>query len=179
VVEIIRSGSFDKWLKRLRDAKAKAIIFTRIERLAHGNAGDVKPIGSGITEMRIAFGPAAAINPRRPRTSKKLSRSPRNGTVKMAETFSRFDAADYLTSDEAISAYLEESTRSGDPSVMAAALGTVARARNVSQLARDTGMTREGIYKALSPEGNPAFATVVKVAHAMGFEVAFRTRQTP
>jgi probable addiction module antidote protein len=97
----------------------------------------------------------------------------------MAETFSRFDAADYLTTDEAISTYLEESTRTGDPSVMAAALGTVARARNVSQLARDTGMTREGIYKALSPDGNPAFATVVKVARAMGFEVAFRTRQTP
>ncbi len=57
----------------------------------------------------------------------------------MAETFSRFDAADYLTSDEEIAAYLEESARGGDPGAMAVALGTVARARNVSQLARDTG----------------------------------------
>jgi probable addiction module antidote protein len=59
---------------------------------------------------------------------------------------------------------------------MAAALGTVARARNVSQLARETGMTREGIYKALSSDGNPAFGTVVKVARAIGFDVVFRAR---
>jgi probable addiction module antidote protein len=91
----------------------------------------------------------------------------------MTETFSRFDAADYLDSDEAIAAYLEASAAEGEPAAMAAALGTVARARNVSQLARETGMTREGIYKALSADGNPAFATVVKVARAMGFRVVF------
>jgi probable addiction module antidote protein len=95
----------------------------------------------------------------------------------MAETFRRFDAANYLTTDEDISAYLEESARDGDAAAMAVALGTVVRARNVSQLARDTGMTREGISKALSPGRNPAFATVVKVARAMGFEVAFRARR--
>jgi probable addiction module antidote protein len=94
----------------------------------------------------------------------------------MAEIFSRFDAADYLKTDEDIAAYLEASAAEGDPAAIAAALGTVARARNVSQLARDTGMTREGIYKALSQDGNPAFATVVKVARAMGFDVAFRPR---
>jgi len=97
----------------------------------------------------------------------------------MAVTFSRFDAADYLKTDDEIAAYLEESARSGDPSIMTAALGTIARARNVSQLARDTGMTREGLYKALSPDGSPAFATIVKVANAMGFDVAFRARQAP
>ncbi len=65
----------------------------------------------------------------------------------MPESFSRFDAADYLHTDEAIEAYLEASAEDGDPSTMARALGTVARARNISQLARDTGMTREGIYE--------------------------------
>lgn len=95
----------------------------------------------------------------------------------MAETFSRFDAADYLKTDEHIAAYLEDAATDGDPAAMAAALGTVARARNMSQLARDTGMTREGIYKALSPDGNPAFSTVVKVARAIGFDVTFRPRQ--
>ena len=94
----------------------------------------------------------------------------------MTNSFSRFDAADYLKTDEDIAAYLEASAEEGDHDAMARALGAVARARNVSQLARDTGMTREGIYKALSPDGNPAFATVVKVAWAMGFEVAFRPR---
>jgi probable addiction module antidote protein len=94
----------------------------------------------------------------------------------MTETFSRFDAADYLKTDEDIAAYLDASAEGGDAATIAIALGTVARARNVSQLARDTGMTREGIYKALSPDGNPGFATVVKVARAMGFDVAFRPR---
>jgi len=96
----------------------------------------------------------------------------------MTETFSRFDAADYLDTDEGIAAYLEASAAEGDPAVMARALGTVARARNVSQLARDTGMTREGIYKALSADGNPAFSTVVKVAKALGFRVAFEVITT-
>ncbi len=94
----------------------------------------------------------------------------------MTETPTPFDAADYLKSDEDIAAYLDASAEQGDPATMARALGTAARARNVSQLARDTGLTREGIYKALSPDGNPAFSTVVKVARAMGFDVAFRPR---
>ena len=96
----------------------------------------------------------------------------------MTETLSRFDAADYLKTDEDIAAYLEASAEEGDAAVMVTALGTVARARNISQLARETGMTREGIYKALSPGGNPGFGTVVKVARAMGFDVAFRPRVT-
>jgi len=53
-----------------------------------------------------------------------------------------------------------------DANFIAHALGDVARARNMSQLARDTGLTREGLYRALSSDGNPSFATVLKVAHA-------------
>ncbi len=95
----------------------------------------------------------------------------------MPETFSQYDAADYLKTDEDIAAYLEASAEDGDPAAMVVALGTVARARNMSQLARDAGMTREGIYKALAPGGNPAFGTVAKVAQALGYEMAFRSIQ--
>jgi len=92
------------------------------------------------------------------------------------EAFSRYDTADYLTDDERIAAYLEAVMEEAgdDPIVIAQALGTVARARNMSQLARDTGLTREGLYKALSDEGNPSFATILKVAKALGLRVAFR-----
>jgi probable addiction module antidote protein len=92
------------------------------------------------------------------------------------ETFSRYDTADYLTDDDRIAAYLEAAVEEAgdDPALIAQALGTVARARNISQLARDTGLTREGIYKALSAEGNPSFATVIKVAKALGLRVAFK-----
>jgi probable addiction module antidote protein len=62
----------------------------------------------------------------------------------------------------------------GDPALITAALGDIARARNLSQLARDTGMSREGLYKALSGEGNPSFATVMKVARALGLRLSFK-----
>lgn len=94
----------------------------------------------------------------------------------MSKTFSRYDTADYLKTEEDIAAYMEAVMEEGgdDPAFIAHALGVVARARNMSQLARDTGLTREGLYKALSGEGNPSFATVIKVAHALGLKMVFR-----
>jgi probable addiction module antidote protein len=92
----------------------------------------------------------------------------------MVETFSRFDAANYLKSDEDVALYLEAVNEFDDPAQMVVALNTVARARNMSQVARDAEMTREGLYKALSPEGNPSFATVSKIAKALGFRVMLR-----
>lgn len=82
--------------------------------------------------------------------------------------FSHYDAADYLKTEEQIAAYLDAALEDGDPAVITRALGAIARARNMSQLARDTGISREGLYKALSGEGNPSFATVMKVAQALG-----------
>ena len=91
----------------------------------------------------------------------------------MNKTFSRYDTADYLKTDEEIVAYLEACAEENDPGLMAHALGVVARARNMSQLARETGLTREGLYKALSDDGNPSLGTVMKVAHALGFQLTF------
>jgi len=89
----------------------------------------------------------------------------------MMTNISHFDAADYLKTEEDIAAYLAVTMEENgdDPAIVASALGAVARARNMSQLARDTGLTREGLYKALSGEGNPSFATVTKVAKALGY----------
>jgi probable addiction module antidote protein len=86
-------------------------------------------------------------------------------------TFTRFDAADYLKDAEDMAAYLDAVAEENDPALTIAALNTVVRARNVSKLARDAGMTREGVYKALSPDGNPSFATVAKIAKALGLRV--------
>ncbi len=89
--------------------------------------------------------------------------------------FSRYDSADYLETQDDILAYLDAVMAEGgdDPAFVTRALGVVARARNVSKLARDTGMSREGIYKALSDEGNPSFATVAKIVSALGFRITF------
>ena len=92
--------------------------------------------------------------------------------TKIKETFSRFDVADYLESEEDIAAYLTACAEEDDPALFLAALGDVARARNMSQLAAKAGLTRMGLYKALSVSGNPSFATVSKVAHALGLKIA-------
>jgi len=94
------------------------------------------------------------------------------------ETFSRCDTAEYLKTEEDIAAYLDAVMEGGgdDPALIARALGAVARARNMSQLSRDTGISREGLYKALSGEGNPSFDTIVKVARALGLMVRFQAQ---
>src|SRR5689334_1247193 len=88
--------------------------------------------------------------------------------------FSKFEVAEHLKTDRDIVAYLNACAEEGDPALLAAALGDVARARNMSQLARDTGMTREGLYQALSKGGNPTISTVMKVSKALGFEMRFK-----
>lgn len=91
----------------------------------------------------------------------------------MAIKTTRWDSADYLKTDEDIRTYMEACLEEAgdDPAFIVHALGVVARAKNMSQLARDTGLTREGLYKALSDEGNPTFATIAKVAKALGFQI--------
>ncbi|WP_428357017.1 addiction module antidote protein [Methyloprofundus sp.] len=86
----------------------------------------------------------------------------------------KWDSAEYLKTEEDMKLYLEACIEEAgdDPSFIVHALGVVARAKNMSQLARDTGLTREGLYKALSPEGNPTFDTVAKVAKALGFKLS-------
>lgn len=97
----------------------------------------------------------------------------------MATRFSPFDAAQYLESEEGIKLYLEACAEDGDPALMTAALGDIARARNLSALAREVGMTRAGLYKALSQDGNPSFATVSKVARALGLEIRIKPLRRP
>lgn len=83
-----------------------------------------------------------------------------------------FDAARYLDSDEAIREYLAAACEEGNPDAIAHALGVIARARGMSDLSQKTGLTRQALYKALSGEGNPAFATVTKVAGALGLRLS-------
>jgi len=82
-----------------------------------------------------------------------------------------WDAAEHLNSDEDMAAYLEAALEEGEPSLVAAALGDIARARGMTQLARETGLGRESLYKALSQSGNPEFSTIMKVIEALGLRL--------
>ncbi|HEY8587111.1 MAG TPA: addiction module antidote protein [Rhodanobacter sp.] len=83
-----------------------------------------------------------------------------------------FDPAEHLGSPEAQAEYISAALETGDPAFVADSLGVVARARGMSQLARDTGMRRESLYKALSADGNPEFATIMKVVQALGVKLS-------
>ena len=82
-----------------------------------------------------------------------------------------WDAADYLESEEDIVLYLEAAFEDGDPGLIAAALGDIARAKGMTTVAAEAGLGRESLYKALSPDGNPEFATVLKVMRALGLRL--------
>ena len=83
-----------------------------------------------------------------------------------------FDPAKYLDDDEAIAAYIEEAIDIGDPAFIADALGVVARAKGMGQIAKDAGLSRESLYKALSADGNPEFGTILKVMKALGLRLS-------
>lgn len=89
----------------------------------------------------------------------------------MAVSTRVYDSARYLDSDEAVAAYLADAFEEGEPKAIAHALGVVARARGMTDLARRTGIARESLYRALSDGGNPEFATVVKVMKAFGLRM--------
>ena len=82
-----------------------------------------------------------------------------------------FDAAEYLTEPADHAALLTDAFETGDPGYIANALGIIARARGMSQVARDAGVSREALYKALSPDGDPKLSTLLGVARALGFRL--------
>lgn len=82
-----------------------------------------------------------------------------------------FDVANYLNDEEDVAEYMRQVLEEGDPAELGAALGAIARARGMSDLARDTGLSREGLYKSLSGERAPSTETLFKVLKALGFKL--------
>lgn len=83
-----------------------------------------------------------------------------------------WDASKHLDSDEAVAAFLEAAFEIGDPKVMTAAIGEVAKSRGMTEIARKSGLSRESLYRALSNDGNPAMGTVLKVLQALGMKLS-------
>ena len=91
----------------------------------------------------------------------------------MAVNVTEWDASEYLETDEDIVAYLNAAIEEGDPALLQAALGDVAKARGMTSIARDAGVSRESLYKSLSANGNPSFQTIAKVSRALGLQISF------
>src|SRR5271154_7032973 len=90
----------------------------------------------------------------------------------MTRDTSRWDAADSLETKEDIAAYLDAVLEDGDPDLLKVALGDIARAKGMTEIAQAAGLGRANLYKALSPEGNPEFATVARVLKALGLRLS-------
>src|SRR3990172_8988659 len=93
--------------------------------------------------------------------------------IKVAD-LPEFDAARYLESEAAIAAYLTDILEANNPALLAAALGDIARARGMSEIAKASGLTREALYKALRPNAKPRYDTIAKVCEALGVRLVAR-----
>jgi probable addiction module antidote protein len=87
-----------------------------------------------------------------------------------------FDAAAYLKNVEALAAYMPEAHETGDPAFITDAISVIARARGMTQVAKDAGLSRERLYGVLSADGNPEFATILKVVDALGLKLSALAR---
>ena len=161
--EIRKTEAFKAWLDSLNDLIGRAKIQARIKRLAEGNPGNTKSVGSKVFEMNSEqgytdskiFGKKHIVN-----EMKKTNTSP-------------YDVAEYLRAPKEMALYLqaciEESN--GDAAFIAKALGDIARAKGMAQVAKESGLSRESLYKALSGDRIPGFDTVLKVLTALGLSL--------
>ena len=188
VITFLRTEVFDRWLRKLKNPVGKARILRRLRAAELGNFGDCEPVGHGISEMRIHTGPGYRVYftrkesghvpalgrwrqihaEARHRAGKKSFAGDRRTVM---TTLSKFDAADYLDNEEVIAAYISEALEDPNPDVFLAAVADVAKARGMSRLARDAGLGRESLYKALTPGARPRYDTVLKVLHALGVKL--------
>jgi len=97
----------------------------------------------------------------------------------MTDTYAKFDAAAYLDDDNVIAEYLAAAAEDSNPDVFLAALGDVAKARGMAQIAKEAGLGRESLYKALSPGAHPRFETVNAVLRALGVKFAVISAESP
>ncbi len=96
----------------------------------------------------------------------------------MTEKISKFDAADYLTDEETIAEYLSSVLEEGDPDLLLSAVGDVAKARGMAQIAERSGLGRESLYKALRPGAKPRFETIMRVFQSLGVQIKMTPLKT-
>ena len=164
-------------------------IAVRLLPADDGHLGDVRPVGDGVSEIRIKYGPGYRVyfitrgtelivllcGGDKDSTARHRAGQETGGGMEelMSEKYQRFDPADYVKTGEDIRGLLRAATEEdvGDGAVIRAALKYIARTQNMSALARDTGLNRGNLYEALSEDGNPTLATLLKVTSALGLRV--------
>ena len=188
MIQLLQTETYQKWEARLRDKRARTIIAARLMRLTEGLPGDVEPVGEGVSELRIHHGPGYRVYFSAEETlwfcccvwaTKALSlamlmpqrNSRKNGVIKMIEKLTTFDPAAALVNDEEIAFFMADAFETGDSAYIAKALGVVARAKGMTEIAQKTGLSREQLYRSFSERGKPTLNTTLAVMRALGIDM--------
>jgi probable addiction module antidote protein/putative addiction module killer protein len=185
---------FQAWLDALKDLRTQVRIAARLRLAEAGSLGDWKSIAGELSEMRVDVGPGYRLYFIRrgsilvvmlgggrqidsgTRYQASATHPETTGPGTMSKTKAKtqllpFDAARYLTDDAAIAEYMTAVLETDNLDLLLLALGDVARARGMAQVAKDSGLGRESLYKALAPGAKPRFDTILKVARALGVKL--------
>ena len=189
--------AFNDCLPSLKDGLTHRRLLIRLRKASIGNLGDVKPVGSGVFEMRLFFGPGWRMydvqrgsvlivmlgggvkSTQRADIAAaqalvailgELFRIEKIQAVKIG-ALPEFDFTEHLDSEQAIAEYLSLVLEDGDSALLAAALGDIAKARGMTQVAKDAGTGRESLYKVLRAGAQPRFDTVQRACKALGLKV--------
>jgi probable addiction module antidote protein/putative addiction module killer protein len=197
--EVHQADEFSNWMRRLKDDNAVVRIVARIRRMEQGNPGDTRSVGSGVMEMRIDYGPGYRVYyvqheasivillwRRQADADARCQAGPNYGSRNLREIemilTTRFDAAEYVNTPKRQAAYITAAFETGDPAFVRDAIGIVARARGMAEVAKLAELNRESLYKALGETGNPEFSTVMRILRALGLALSARPvekRRTP
>jgi probable addiction module antidote protein len=185
---------FDRWMAKLRDARAKARILVQLDRLRVGLPGDWKAIGGGVFELRIREGkgvPGVLRTRGRDRRraalrGREVDAERRHGASQVvlaraseaSMKASAYKGSDYLKTQKDVVAYLNAALEDGEPAVLLEALRNVAMAKGgMAALARAAGVSRESLYRTLSRRGNPKIETIMELLRALGLKLTVGRRQ--
>ncbi len=94
-------------------------------------------------------------------------------------TFEKWDPAKYINTKERVIVFLEEALAENDPDFLLRIIGDIARSEGMSQIAKELGVSRKGLYKSLAPDGNPSFKTVFKLLNLLGLRIKIERQETP
>jgi probable addiction module antidote protein/putative addiction module killer protein len=203
VNSLIATPEFELWLEKLRDAKGKARILSRMDAAALGNFGDCESVGEGVSEMRIHVGPGylprvfhasrnvhlcASDRWRQIHTEARHQTRADNGagvksmTAKKAKAkkaaagqLAPFDVSRHLDGDVVIAEYLAAALEDPNPDLFLRAVANVAKARGFAAVAEASGLGRESLYKALAPGAKVRYETVRKLVDSLGVKLTVTT----
>jgi len=117
-----------------------------------------------------------ALKTRKPKKTARVVKTKKPIKAEKKVTFADYDPAEYIETKEDVIAFLEEALEENDPEFLFRTIGYIARSKGMAQIAKELKLNREGLYTALSPQGNPSFITIARVLDNLGFQLSVKQK---